>query len=82
MKNLKRTGKIIFCAGFLFIMLKACQLEYACDVVDGLPEEIVSACVAQVGTDPKAIAEYYAANKEDLWADYEFELEHKYGIVR
>ena len=71
--------KIIGVAIFVVVMSKACQMEYACNVVDSIPCEIRERIIEEnpecVNID--VLAEYWIANGDSLVAEIEAEQEYE-----
>ena len=71
--------KYIFIAAAAVFMLKACQMEYACNVVDSIPCEIRERIIEEnpecVNID--VLAEYWIANGDSLVAEIETEQEYE-----
>ena len=71
--------KYIFIAAAAILMLKACQMEYACNVVDSIPEEIRERIIAENPecSDIDALAAYWLTNGDSLVAEIEAEQEYE-----
>ena len=71
--------KYILIAVSAVFMLKACQMEYACNVVDSIPCEIRERIIEEnpecVNID--VLAEYWIANGDSLVAEIEAEQEYE-----
>ncbi len=71
--------KIIGVAICVVVMSKACQMEYACNVVDSIPCEIRERIIEEnpecVNID--VLAEYWIANGDSLVAEIEAEQEYE-----
>lgn len=71
--------KIIGVAICVIVMPKACQMEYACDVVDSIPSEIRERIVEEnpecVNVD--VLAEYWIAKGDSLVAEIAAEQEYE-----
>ena len=71
--------KIIGVAICIVVMSKACQMEYACNVVDSIPCEIRERIIEEnpecVNID--VLAEYWIANGDSLVVEIEAEQEYE-----
>lgn len=71
--------KYILIAVSAVFMLKACQMEYTCNVVDSIPEEIRERIIAENPecSDIDILAEYWLTNGDSLVAEIEAEQEYE-----
>ena len=54
---------LIVCAG----MFHACNLNYICDIVDSIPEDVYMRILdANPGTSPKEMAKIYVAQRDSI----------------
>lgn len=76
---MKEIGKVIMWVSFMALMVKACHMNYICDVVDSIPEEIRERIIEENPrcVDVDVLAEYWKTKGDSLILEIAAEQEYE-----